>query len=164
MNKKKIEYLIMATTIILLLYGGYCLATHKYLENKAEITDSIEMNYPLNSEYAVLGDTIEFKNLQDSFYNMNVSKLNSSDAKITTLLKNFATINEGTIDYKNETCYLITLKFDEPQGFKYHSLIIPYDSFDKNNLTFSKDTDVYVFEANNREFVVDTAFNSKVKT
>lgn len=164
MNKRKMEYLIMATTIILLLYGGYCLMSHKYSEQNVKITDSIEMNYPTSSEYTVNGDTVQFRNPQDSFYNMDVSKLNSSNAKITTLLKNFATINEGTIDYKNETCYLLTLKFDDPQGFKYHSLIIPYDSFDKNNLTFTKDTNVYVFEANNREFVVDSAFNSQVKT
>ncbi len=163
MNKRKIEYLIMATTILLLVYGGYCLATHKYSEQNTQITDSIMMNYPTSSEYKVNGDSVEFRNPQDSFYNMDVSKLNSSNEKITTLLKNFATINEGTIDYKNETCYLITLKFDDPQGFKYHSLIIPYDSFDKNNLTFTKDTDVYVFEANNREYVVDAAFNSQVK-
>ncbi|MEE0940058.1 hypothetical protein [Methanobrevibacter sp.] len=164
MNKRKIEYLIIATVIILLIYGGYCLMSHKYLEQKADITDSISVNYPAGSQYTVVGDTIEFKNPQDSFYNMNISKLNSTDNRITTLLNNYAAVNEGTIDYKNETCYLITLKFEENQGFKYHSLIIPYNSFNKDNLTFTKDTSVYLFEANNREFVVDTAFNSKVKT
>ena len=164
MNKRKIEYLIMATTIILLLYGRYCLMTHDHMEQRSDVTDSINMNYPSSSEYAVVGNTVQFTNPQDSFYNMNVSKLNSTDGKITTLLKNFATVNAGTIDYKNETCYLITLKFDEPHGFKYHSMIIPYDSFNKDNLTFTNDTYVYLFEANDREYVVDTAFNSEVKT
>lgn len=164
MNRKKMEYIIIATTIILLLYGGYCLMSHKYMEQKAEITDSINMTYPSSSGYTVVGNTVEFRNPQDNFYNMDVSKLNSTDKRVGNLLKNYASINEGTIDYKNETCYLITLKFDEGQGFMYHSLIIPYDSFDKNNLTFTKDCVVYLFEADNREFVVDTAFNSQVKT
>ena len=39
MNKRKIEYLIMATTIILLLYGGYCLMTHDHMEQRSDVTD-----------------------------------------------------------------------------------------------------------------------------
>ena len=164
MNRKKTEYLIIATVMILLIYGGYCLMSHKYMEQKANVTDSIRAYYPASSEYTVFGNTVEFRNPQDQFYNMNISKLNSTDKRITTLLNGYAAVNEGTIDYRNETCYLITLKFEENNGFKYHSLIIPYDSFNKSSLKFTKDTDVYLFEANNREFVVDTAFNSEVKT
>lgn len=68
----------MATTIILLLYGGYCLMTHDHMEQRSDVTDSINMNYPSSSEYAVVGNTVQFTNPQDSFYNMNVSKLNST--------------------------------------------------------------------------------------
>ena len=56
------------------------------------------------------------------------------------------------------------MEFDDGSGFRYHSMIIPYDSFNKTSLKFTKDTYVYLIEGNNREFVVDTGFNSKVKT
>ena len=36
--------------------------SHKYLEQKADITDSISVNYPAGSQYTVVGDTIEFTN------------------------------------------------------------------------------------------------------
>jgi hypothetical protein len=134
----------------------------KFPEEKKEITDSVTMYYPLSSEYTVVGDKIEFRNNLYDFYNMDVSRLNSSDGKLTNLLNHFANFNQGTIDYKNETCYVITMEFEDDSGFRYHSMIIPYDSFDKHNLTFTKDTDVYLFDANNRKFVVDTAFNSEV--
>lgn len=162
MNQKTIEYLIIATAIILLIYGGYSLMTHKYLEQEGEITDSVTMYYPSGSSYTVIGDAIEFKNSQYPFYDMNVSKLKSSDKRIETLLNHFANLNQGTVDYKNESCYLLTMEFDD--GFRYHSMIIPYDSFNKTSLKFTNDTYVYLFEANNREFVVDTGFNCKVKT
>lgn len=161
MNNEKIEYLIIATAIILLLYAGYSLMTHKYLEQEMEITDSITMQYPSSSGYTVTGDTVEFTNIEHDFYNMNVSKLKSSDKRIKNLLNHFANLNRGTVDYKNESCYLLTMEFDD--GFKYHSMIIPYDSFNKTSLTFTKDTTVYLIEGNNREFVVDTGFNCKVK-
>ena len=163
MNKKIIEYLIIATVIILLIYCCYSLLGFKLPEKEAEITDSITMYYPTSSGYKVVGDKVEFRNQYD-FYNMDVSKLNSSDKRLANLLNHFANLNQGTIDYKNETCYIITMEFDDGSGFKYHSMIIPFDSFDKNTLSFTKDTNVYLFEANNREFVVDAAFNSKVVT
>lgn len=164
MDKKRIEYLIIATAIILLIYAGYSLMSHKYLEQEQEITDSITMYYPSSSAYTVVGDTVEFRNSYYDFYNMDVSKLKSSDERITNLLNHFANLNQGTIDYKNETCYLLTMEFDDGDGFKYHSMIIPFDSFNKTSLTFTKQTDVYLIEGNNREFVVDTGFNCKVKT
>ena len=161
MNKKLIEYLIIATVIVILIYGCYSLMEYKLPEKKSNITDCVTMNYPLSSGYAADNDTIEFKNAYD-FYNMKVSKLNSTDEKLTNLLNHFANLNQGTIDYKNETCYALTMEFDDGSGYRYHSMIIPYDSFDKNSLSFTKDTVVYLFEANNREFVVDTVFNSDV--
>lgn len=164
MNRKRIEYLIMATAVILLIYGGYALATHKYLEHEDEITDSITMYYPSSSGYSVDGEKVEFRNQEFSFYNMDVSRLNSTDKRISNLLNHFANLNRGTVDYKNETCYLLTMEFDDGSGFRYHSMIIPYDSFNKTSLKFTKDTYVYLIEGNNREFVVDTGFNSKVKT
>ncbi|WP_292885968.1 hypothetical protein [Methanobrevibacter sp. UBA212] len=164
MNKKIIEYLIIATAIILLIYGGFAIAGYKYMEKESNVTDSITLYHPSSSGYAVKGDNAEFKNELYKFYDMDVSKLNSSDEKLTNLLYHFANLNQGTIDYLNETCYLITMEFEDGSGFKYHSMIIPYDSFNKTDLSFTKDTDVYLFEANNREFVVDTAFNSRVVT
>ena len=65
-------------------------------------------------------------------------------------------------DYLNETCYLITVEFEDDSGFKYHSIIIPIDSFNKDDLKFTDNATVYLFEANNRQFVVDSAFNSQV--
>lgn len=161
-NKKLIEYLIIVTVIVLLLYGCYSIMNYKYLEKEDNVTDSITMYHPSSSEYSVVGDTVEFRNSLYDFYNMDVSKLNSSDSKITNLLNNFANVNQGTIDYINESCYLLTLEYMDDSGFKYHSIIIPVDSFNKDTLSFNNETFVYLYDGNNREFVVDSAFNSKV--
>lgn len=162
MNRKLIEYLIIATVIILLLYGCFTMAGYKFPEKKANITDSITMYYPTSSGYTVNGATVEFKNVLYDFYNMNVSKLNSSNPRVTNLLSHFAKVSQGSIDYINETCYLITMEFDDGSGFRYHSMMVPIDSFNKDDLTFSENATVYLFEANNRQFVVDSAFNSQV--
>lgn len=164
MNKKVIGYLIVITAIVLLIYGFYCLFSYNYsdFEKEEQITDSIKMGYPSSSRYSVSGDRIEFRNDYYGIYNMDVSKLKSSDKRLTNLLNHFTTVNQGTIDYKNESCYLLTIEFEDDSGFKYHSMIIPFDSFDKEKLSFTKDANVYLFDANNREFVVDSAFNSQV--
>ena len=164
MNKKIIEYIIIITTIILLFYSCYSIINYKYPEKETNITDSITMFYPSTSEYKIVGDTVEFRNSFYDFYNMDVSKLNSSDEKLTNLLNHFANVNQGTIDFKNESCYLITMEFMDDNGFKYHSIIIPVKSFNKNNLSFNNDTTVYLFDGNNRKFVIDSAFNSQVVT
>lgn len=162
MNKKLVEYIIIATVIAILIYGCYAFVSYKYLENNKDVTDSITMYYPASSEYTVVGNTVEFKNTLYDFYNLNVSKTNSQDMRLTNLLNHFTAVNQGTVDYKNESCYLLTIEFEDTSGFKYHSIIIPVDSFDKNNLSFNKNSTVYLFDGNNREFVVDTAFNSQV--
>lgn len=161
MNKKLIEYLIIITAVVLLVYGCYSLQTYSLPEKKDSITDSAVINHPVSSGYTVDGDTIEFNNGYD-FYNMKIIKLNSSDEKITNLLNHYANVGKGTIDYRNETCYAVTLEFDDGGDYRYHSIVIPYDSFDKDNLSFTQKTDVFLFEGNNREFVVDTVFNSDV--
>lgn len=162
MDKKIIEYLIIAMVVILLLYGCFSIVAYKYQERQDNITDSITMYHPSSSAYEIVGDTIQFRNSLYDFYNMDVSKLNSSDAKLTNLLNHFANVNQGTVDYKNETCYLLTMEFVDDSGFKYHSILIPIDSFNKDNLSFKNETQVYVFDGNDRGFVVDSAFNSKV--
>lgn len=162
MNKKIVEYLIIATVVVLLIYCCYSYMSYNYLEDKTTINDSITMYYPLSSEYTIEGGTVEFRNTLSNFYDMDVSKLTSGDEKLTNLLNHFANLNRGTVDYKNESCYLITIEFEDGNGFKYHSMIIPIDSFNKDNLSFTKDANVYLFDGNNREFVVDTAFNSQV--
>ena len=162
MNKKLIEYLIIATAIILLVYGFSVMATYKFPQKQSDVTDSIKMYHPSSSGYTVNGNTVEFRNSLYDFYNMDVSKLNSSDGRLTNLLNHFANFEQGTIDYMNETCYLLTMEFDDGSGYRYHSMIIPIDSFDKNNLSFKKDATVYLFDANNRKFVLESAFNSQV--
>ena len=47
-------------------------------------------------------------------------------------------------------------------GYKYHSLLIPIDSFSRDDLTFTNETPVWIFEANNKEFVMDSAYNAEV--
>lgn len=164
MNKKLIQYLIVITAVVLLIYGFYSILSYNYsdLERQSEVSDSIMMYHPTSSEYKMAGDTVEFRNQYHNFYDMDVSKLNSSDSKVTNLLSHYTKFNRGTIDYKNESCYLITVEFQDDNGFNFHSIIIPFDSFDKENMSFTKDSDVYLFDGNNREFVVDTAFNSWV--
>lgn len=160
MNKKLIEYLIIVTAVILLIYGFYSFIGYEYLEKERNITDSITMYYPSSSGYAVNGDTIEFRNLLYDFYNMDVSKLNSSDARLTNLINHYDDM--GTVDYKNETCYLLTIEFEDDNGFNHHSMIIPVNSFNKVNRSFTNETNVYVFDGNDRRFVLDAAFNSEV--
>ena len=162
MDKKIIEYLIIAMVVILLLYGCFSIVAYKYQEKQENITDSITMYYPSSSAYQIDGDTVQFRNSLYDFYNMDVSKLNSSDAKLTNLLNHFANVNQGTVDFKNETCYMLTMEFLDDSGFKYHSILIPIDSFNKDNLSFNNETKVYVFDGNDRGFVVDSAFNSEV--
>ena len=162
LDKKIIEYIIIAIAILLLLYGGFSVMNYKYQEKQENITDSISMYYPSSSSYEIDGDTIEFRNSLYDFYNMDVSKLKSSDAKVTNLLNHFANVNQGTVDYKNETCYLLTMEFADDSGFKYHSILIPIDSFNKDSLSFNNETYVYLFDGNDRGFVVDSAFNSRV--
>lgn len=162
MNKKIIQYMIIATAIILLIYGGYSIMNYGYRDSQIAVTDSIFVPYPSTSEYNVVGDKVEFRNQAYNFYDMDIIRVNSTDVKLTNLLNHFAKVSQGTIDYKNESCYLLTMEFNDGSGFKYHSMIIPFNSFDKDNLTFTKPTTVYLFEANNREYVVDTAFNSRV--
>ena len=91
---------------------------------------------------------------------MDVSKLNSSDPRLTNLLNHYD--NQGTVDYKNETCYLLTMEFEDDNGFNYHSMIIPVNSFNKDSQSFTNETNVYLFDGNNRRFVLDAAFNSEV--
>ena len=162
MNKRLIEYLIMATVLILLIYGCYSFFGYTYLEHADNITDSITMYHPSSSEYAVKGDTVEFRNSYYDFYDMDVSKLSSSDERITTLLNHFSNFNQGTVDFRNETCYLLTIEFEDSSGFKYHSILIPIDSFDRDSMSFKNETEVYLYDGNDRDFVVDTVFNSKV--
>ncbi|MBQ6100449.1 MAG: hypothetical protein IJL02_11390 [Methanobrevibacter sp.] len=162
MNKKTIEYLIIATAIIILLYSGYAFLSHDYIDEVNNVTDSITMYHPASSNYTVIGDTVVFKNPAYSFYDMNVSKLSSNDARLTNLLSHFSKVNQGTVEYFNESCYVVTMEFEDASGFKYHSMIIPIDSFDKNSHNFTKDTTVYLFDANNRGYLVDSVFNSKV--
>ncbi|WP_298499611.1 hypothetical protein [uncultured Methanobrevibacter sp.] len=162
MNKKTIEYLIIATVIIILLYSCYAFASYRYLDSENNVTDSITMYHPKSSNYTVVGDSVEFKNTLYDFYDMKVSKLSSNDTRLTNLLSHFSKVNQGTVEYINESCYLLTMEFQDDSGFKYHSMVIPVDSFDKENHNFTKDATVYLFDGNNREFVVDTVFNSKV--
>ena len=159
MNRKIIEYAIIAVVAVLLIYT--LLPVINYTYSATEVNMGSDMFYvPSSSEYNVVGDTIEFKNPYD-FYNLNVTKLNSSDERVQSLLKYYSNFDKGTKDFYNETSYLITVDYEE-NGFSCHAMVIPMDSFDKDNLTFKKDTQVWLFEGNNRDFVVDTVFNSMV--
>ena len=160
MDKKIIEYVILAVAIILLIYASYYFITYSYQENEVSF-DDITLLVPSSSQYEVIGNTIEFKNPTYSFYNLNVTRYNSSDEKIANVMNYVSNLNMGGIEYLNESCYVLTVEY--PDGnFKYTSLIIPIDSFDKDNFSFTNESTVWLFEANNKEFVIDSAFNSKV--
>lgn len=162
MNRKIIEYLIIATVIILLLYGFATMHDYNFPMKKANVTDSITMYYPTSSQYTLNGDTVEFRNVLYDIYNMDVSKLNSSSERVRNLLNHHANFNRGAVDYLNESCYIITSEFDDGSGFNYHSMIIPVDALNKGDMTFKKNATVYLFDGNNRKFVVDAAFESQV--
>lgn len=155
------EYIIIAIVMILLAYSMYFFTSYQYNDEKV-VLDSITILAPSGSQYTVEGDTIEFRNHIYDFYNLDVTKANSSDEKVTKLLNHYLSFKTSTTDFKNETCYLITVPFEDDNGFRYHSMIIPIDSFNRDNLTFSKNCTVWIFDGKNREFVVDSAFNSEV--
>ena len=162
MYKKIIEYLIIISLIILIIYSCYSFLNYSYYVNHDEITDAITMNYPVSSQYNIVNDTVEFRNSYYAIYDMDVSRLESSNPEVADFLKHINEENYATIDYKNETCYLITAEYTDNNGFNYHSMIIPVKSFSKDDLSFTKKDKVYVFNGNNRDFVVHTAFDSQV--
>ena len=93
---------------------------------------------------------------------MDVSRLNSSDERITALMNHFSKFNRGSVNYLNETCYLVAIVFDDGSGFKYHTILIPIDSFDKDSLSFKNETTVYLYDGKDWNFVLDSVMNSKV--
>lgn len=160
MNKKMLEYIIIIIAIVLLIYASYFFINYQYYENEIEF-DSITMFAPESSDYEIVGDVIEFRN-PDTIYNLNVTKTNSKDVNVKSLLNALSNFNTGGITYYNESCYLVFVEYDNEGNFNDHAMIIPTDSFDKDDLTFSKDTDVWLFDSNNIKFVIDSALNSKV--
>ena len=159
MERRKIEYVIIAVAILLLAFAAYSFIAYKYSETELTL-DSITLRTPSSSNYTVAGDTIEFKNPL-GFYNLNVTKTNSSNSDVKTLLKGYLNFKGGSIDYLNESYYLVYVKFAD-RGFEHHALIIPIDDFDKDSLTFKNNTTVWLFDGNNREFVIDSTYNSRV--
>lgn len=163
MNNKLIEYLIMATVIILLIYGFYSFIGYKYPEHSENVTEYLTMYYPNSSSYSVSGDTVEFRNSYYDFYDMDVSRLSSSDERIITLLNHYSYFNtRGYVNFFNETCYMVAIPFDDDKGFKYHIILIPVDSFDSDALSFKNETTVYLYDGKDSSFVTDSVRNSKV--
>ena len=161
LDKKKIEYIIIAIAIFLLVYASYFFITYNYLEQEIT-TDSITLLAPKGSEYTVDGDTIVFKNMFD-IYNLNITKMNSSDKRVVSLINYYSNFKLGGIEFLNESCYVLNVACED-NGYNYHSIIIPIDSFDKEKLSFKNETTVWIFSGNNKEFVMDSAFHSKVLT
>ena len=93
---------------------------------------------------------------------MDVLKTNSSDERVTGLLNHFSTVNQGSVSYKNESCYLVYIEFDDGSGFRQHSMIIPLDSFNKDSLSFTNESVVYLFDSNDKNSVIYGALNSEV--
>ena len=162
MNNKLIENLIMATVIILLIYGAYSYYGYNYHEQPDNVTEYITMYHPESSSFSVSGDTVEFRNSYYDFYDMDVSRLSSSDERITVLLNHFSKFNRGSVNYLNETCYLVAIVFDDGSGFNYHTILIPIDSFDRDSLSFKNETTVYLYDGKDWNFVLDSVINSKV--
>jgi hypothetical protein len=159
MNRKTIEYIIIIIAVVLLIYASYYFINYQYQENEIEF-DSIVIRAPESSSYETVGDTIKFTNPY-TFYNLDATKTNSSDANIKSLLNALSNFNTGGVTYYNESCYLVFVEYDTGD-YKDHAMIIPIDSFDKDSLTFSNDTAVWLFDSNNIKFVMDSALNSKV--
>jgi hypothetical protein len=161
MDKRKIEYIFLAIAIVLLIAACYSFFAYKYTETELKF-DSITMLAPSSSQHTVSGDTIEFKNDGSfGFYNLDVTKTNSSNGNVKTLLKGYLNFKGGSVDYLNQSCYLVYVKFAD-RGFEHHALVVPIDCFDKDSLTFKDNCTVWLFDGNNREFVIDSALNSKV--
>lgn len=160
MDKKKIEYIIIAIAIFLLLYVSYFSFTYHYAEHEVAL-DSITLISPNSSEYAIEGNTIVFKNSMYDIYNLNVTKVNSSDKKVTNLINYYSNFKQGKgITYKNESYYLLSVVYDV-DGYNCHSILIPIDSFNKEELSFTNETTVWIYSGNNREFVMDSAVKTE---
>lgn len=159
MNRKTIEYIIIVIAVVLLICASYFFVTYQYHENEIEF-DSITVNAPESSNYEVIDNKIEFRNF-DTLYNMDITRTDSDDANVKSILNALSNFNTGGVTYYNESCYLVFVEYDNG-NYKDHAIIVPIDSFDKDTLTFSKDTDVWLFDNNNIRFVIDTALNSEV--
>ena len=73
MDKRKIEYVLIAVAVLLLVYASYVLLTYNYMEQEITV-DSLTLLSPVSSEYTVEGDTIVFKNSKYGIYNLNITK------------------------------------------------------------------------------------------
>lgn len=162
MDRKKLEYIIIACVIILLVYSVYFLISYEYDEEQV-VLDSINMSSPAGSQYKVAGDRVEFRNHVYDLYDLDVTRMNSSDERVSKLLNFYSHFRTSSADFKNETCYILTVDFDDDSGFGYHCLLIPINSFNRHNLTFTKPCTVWVFDGKDRDFVVDSAFTSEVE-
>lgn len=158
LDKKKIEYIIIAIAIFLLVYASYFFITYNYLEQEITV-DSITLLAPTSSEYSVEGNTIVFKNIFD-IYNLNITKTNSSDKRAVSLINYYSNFKIGGIEYLNEDYYVLNTVYDD-NGHAYHSIIIPIDSFNKDELSFNNETTVWIFDGNNKEFVMDSALHTR---
>ena len=163
MKNNLMEYVIMASVIIMLIFAFYSYATYDYDDRLDNVTEYVSMYHPSSSNYSVSGDTVEFRNSYYDFYDMDVSRLSSSNERITALLNHYSHFSKaGTVTYLNETCYMVAIDFDDGSGFKYHIILIPIDSFDRDSLSFKNETAVYLFEGKDWNFVIDSVFNSEV--
>lgn len=162
MNRKMGEYVIITIVIFLLIYASYFALTYHYHEERVDF-EYISLLSPASSHYTVNGDMIEFRDPIQGIYNLDVSKLTSSDARVTQLLNYFAHFRNYDLEYYNESCYKISGSFDDDNGFSYHMLLIPIDSFDKDSLTFKNESEVILFDGVNREFVIDSVIHSEVE-
>ena len=162
MNKRLIQYAILAAAIILLLYGAYFSMTYHYLEEEVKVNDSITLLSPISSNYTVDGDTIKFRDKSSDIYNIDITKTDSSDDRVIKLLNYFKHLKDGSFDYYNETCCLISVNYEDGSGFDYHAMLIPSDSINKENMSITGECDIWLFDGTNREFVLDSAFNSRV--
>lgn len=162
MYRKAVEYIIITAVIILIAYGAYSFLTYSYPVHQDNITDTIEIQYPASSNYTLTSTGVEFENTYYAFYDMNVSRLDSTSDKARDFLKNYTSTDNRAFDYKNETAYLLTCEYEDENGFMHHTLIVPVKSFDKDNLSFTQKTKVCLFDTNNWDFAVHTAFDSQV--
>ena len=162
MDRRIIQYVFIAVAVVLLICAAYLAMTGHYVEKEEQISDSIILQHPISSKYTVSGDKIEFRDPNSEIYNLDIQKVSSKDKKVTYLLNYLEHMGNGDVGYYNESCYLVNVEVEDDDGFSQHCMIIPIDSFNKDDLSFKNDTDLWLFDGNNREFVFDSVLNSQV--
>lgn len=164
MEKKKIvEYIIISIVILSVAYLmiSFFNFSYEYEEDviaKDEVKnpiDNVSIAFPEDSTIIKREDGVfDFENDYE-IYNFNVMLVDSNNSNARHLVTVMQTFDDGSIDPYNESYYILSESFEDDDGFTMHSMIVPIDSFDRENVEFTKNCSVIIVNGNDWDFVLN---------